>query len=409
MQIFTAIKHSSDPRFYLGSLWSGNFCPAFRELGHEIVESRADLLPASRFMHIASGFTREEKEIRAQITEQIVEEVKKSHREKPIDLFLSYFYNAHFDPAGFNEIHRLGIPTVNFYCNSMYQFKYVEAIARKVNFSWHTERDARAFYLKVGANPVWVQMGADPEVYHPIPETRRESKACFVGQRYADRDRHLARLIRDGVPVDIFGQGWGREATNGRFSGNLAEQEIVYLSRKQLRPGGIESYLQAIWQNIEEQGIFGGSGRTIRQWQYRNESRKLDKIVASRARGLAKDVAETFNRYEIVLNFIHVWSDGRPGSELIPHMRLRDFEAPMCRSCYLTGRSDEISEFYEIGKEIDTYQSPEELIDKTKFYLAHPAEADKMRGAGYQRARRDHTWTKRLQQLFHQIGLTQPV
>ena len=409
MQIFTAIKHSSDPRYYLGDLWSGNFYPALRELGHEIVESQVDLLPASRFMHVANGFTHEELEARSRITQQIVDEVRKAHERRPLDLFLSYFYNTHFDPSGFDEIHRLGIPTVNFYCNSMYQFKYVEAIARKVNFSWHTERDARASYLKVGANPVWVQMGADSTVYHPISGVKRQAKACFVGQRYADRDRHLARLTQSSVPIDIFGYGWNESGANGKFSEIWEEREKIYLGRRQFRPGGIESYLQTIHQNIEEQGIFVGSRRTIRQWQYRNETRELEKVLSQAIRGPAKDVTETFNRYEVVLNFSNVWADGRPGSKLIPHVRLRDFEAPMCRACYLTGHTEEITGFYEIGKEIDTYRNSEELIEKTKFYLSHPNEAEKLLAAGYERARRDHTWIKRFQQLFHKIGLTQLV
>ena len=77
----------------------------------------------------------------------------------------------------------------------------------------------------------------------------------------------------------------------------------------------------------------------------------------------------------------------------------------MCRTCYLTGYTDEIAEFYEIGKEIDTYSSPEELVDKTRFYINHPDEAEKLREAGYQRALRDHTWECRFQQLFKEIAL----
>jgi len=71
---------------------------------------------------------------------------------------------------------------------------------------------------------------------------------------------------------------------------------------------------------------------------------------------------------------------------LIPHVRLRDFEGPMCRACYLTGHTDEIAEFYEIGKEIETYRSVEELVDKTKFYLNSPNSAERLRAAGYERA-----------------------
>lgn len=99
--------------------------------------------------------------------------------------------------------------------------------------------------------------------------------------------------------------------------------------------------------------------------------------------------------HEVCLNFSNVWADGRPGSALIPHVRLRDFEAPMCRTCYLAGHTDEITESYEVGREIDTYASPEELADKAGYYLANPAAAEALREAGYHRARRDHTWVRR--------------
>lgn len=405
MRIFTAVRHSVNPKFYYGDLWSGNFYPALRQLGHEIVESRIDLLPASRFMQIPGHFTPEEQEVRAQITQQIIDEVRRAHSQQPLDLFLSYFYHAHFDPSGFEEIHRLGIPTVNFYCNSIYQFDLVSEIAAKVNFSWHPEKAARSLYLKVGANPVWVQMGANPEIYYPVTEATRQAKACFVGQRYADRDRHLAALILNNIPVDIYGTGWGFSDSDNLSEKPSFPEEGVYLGRRSPKPGGLTSYVSAIAQNIQDDGIIAGTRRTFRQLQYRRQSRQLDSLLASAACGFAENISQTFARYEIVLNFSNVWADGRPGSALIPHIRLRDFEAPMCRTCYLTGYSDEISEFYEIGQEIDTYRSPEELADKTKFYLAHPAAAEQLREAGYRRSQRDRTWKRQFEALFREIGV----
>ena len=57
MRIFTCVRHSNDPKqFSTGALWSGNFSPALRRLGHELVESQVDLLPASRFMERADQF-----------------------------------------------------------------------------------------------------------------------------------------------------------------------------------------------------------------------------------------------------------------------------------------------------------------------------------------------------------------
>jgi spore maturation protein CgeB len=379
-----------DPEFCYGGLWSGNFYPALRQLGHEIVESKIDLLPASRFIGIANDFSPNQREVRAQITQKIIDEVTTVHHDKPIDLFLSYFYNAHFDPAGFAEIKKLGIPTVNFYCNSIYQFSLVSEIARRADFSWHPERDARSLYLSVNANPVCVQMGADPDIYHPVPGAYRQSRACFVGQRYADRDRWLGTLAQAQVAVDIYGSGWAND-----------EDEIQTNGRNgSVRAGSLKAYVSATRQNLKLNGLLGGSVRTLRQGQHARGTRKLARLLNPYMRGRAKDLSEVFGRYEVVLNFSNVWADGRSGSRLIPHVRLRDFEAPMCRTCYLTGYTDEVAQFYELGKEIDTYQTSEEIVDKTNYYLKHPAEAERLREAGHNRAVRDHTWVRRFEQLF---------
>ena len=116
-------------------------------------------------------------------------------------------------------------------------------------------------------------------------------------------------------------------------------------------------------------------------------------------------MASIFGAYEICLNFSNVWADGRPGSPLISHIRLRDFEGPMCRTFYLTGHNDEITEFYAVGREVETYRDKSELVDKTRFFLANPDAAESVRKAGYRRALRDHTWKRRFEDLFEKIGL----
>ena len=396
------MRHSTDPSQYFGGLWSGNFYPALRELGHEIVESRVDLEPASRFMDIAGDFTKEEFATRTNITEQILDEVRAAHRQSPLDLFLGYFYNAHFDPAGFDELRRLGVPSVNFYCNSTHQFDLVAAVAAKVDFAWHVEKEARHSYLAVGANPVWVQMGADPNLYAPRPNSLRASKACFVGQRYADRDRWVAALIRAKVPIDIYGMGWGAAVEPPSAS---SAKSFVYLGRRRPMAGTLESYAVATRDMFQREGQIQGAKRLIRQWQYRRETKLLSQLFETCARGPIPYVRDVFSSYEVCLNFSNVWSDGMPGSKLIPHVRLRDFEAPMCRAAYITGYTDEIAEFYELGTEIETYRSDEELVDKIRFYLANPLASERLRDAGHIRALRDHTWRRRFEKLFQKIAV----
>jgi spore maturation protein CgeB len=322
-------------------------------------------------------------------------------------MFLSYFYNSHFDPAGFAEIRRLGIPSVNFYCNSIYQFDLVNEVAPAADFAWHAERDAHDLYRAAGATPVWVQMGADPEVYRPVTDLPRVSAACFVGRRYADRDRWLAALARAGVPVEIYGPGWRRQLS--------ADQDAVgegtrdqYLGRNTPKAGSVAAYIAALRQNMVVDGPIRGVGRSIRQFGYRWQTRRIEPLFEAYARSAVSfsDMAAVFSAHEVVLNFSNVWADGRPGSALIPHVRLRDFEGPMCRTCYITGHSDELQEFYEVGSEIETYSTSEELVDKTRFYLGNPEAASRLREAGYARAVKDHTWDRRFQQLFSRIGVS---
>lgn len=407
MRIFTAVRHSSDPAQFYGALWSANFYPALLELGHEIVESQTDLAPTSRFMDIVGRFTPEELEVRARTTERILDEVKAALKQGPLDLFLSYFYNAHFDPAGFDVLRSLGVPSINFYCNSIYQFELVAAIAAKADVSWHAERDARSAYLAVGAKPVWVQMGADPHIYQPVEHSERRPNACFVGQRYADRDVWMASLIAAGIPVEIYGPGWGAAPPSAATAVAVQARGASYLGRPVHPPGSIAAYGKVVRDIVARDGLARGLARIGRQWQSGRAGRQRAPLFTPHARGPVpfERIAEVFAAHEVCLNFSNVWADGQPGSALVPHVRLRDFEAPMCRTCYLTGHTDEIAECYGIGREIDTYASPEELADKARYYLAHPGAAAALREAGYQRARRDHTWVRRFEELFLKMGL----
>lgn len=405
MRIFVAVRHSLDPAKVYGALWSGHFYPALRELGHELVESQVDLYPTSRFMDVASGFTAEEIAMRAATTEAILDEVRAAHRERPLDLFLSYFYNSHFDASGFDEIRRLGVPSINFYCNNIHQFDNVAEIARKADVCWYPEKHARSSYERIGANAIWVQMGADPSIYRPMGTTRNAS-ACFVGQAYADRALWMAALVEAGVPVEVYGPGWGADAPASN-AGPHGEAP-VYLGRRQYRGRSVGGYAKVVREILETDGAVGGTARVARTFLTRRSYQRAAAIVAPHARGAVlpgAPLVKVFNEHEVCLNFSNVFVDRHPGSALIPHVRLRDFEAPMCRTCYLTGYTDEITEFYDVGREVDTYRSPEELVDKTRYYLKTPDAAEQLREAGYRRALGAHTWKHRFTELFTKSGL----
>jgi spore maturation protein CgeB len=88
------------------------------------------------------------------------------------------------------------------------------------------------------------------------------------------------------------------------------------------------------------------------------------------------------------------------------HLHLREFEAPMSGALYCTGYMDELAELFEPDKEVLVYRNQHELLDKVRYYLAHPDLAEQVRQAGKKRALAEHTYAIRFRQLFKTIGLS---
>src|SRR6266513_2305327 len=64
-------------------------------------------------------------EWRARTWETVLAFVRKEHGRHPILFFLSYLYPKQVDPTAIKELHRMGIPTVNFFCDNVREFDRV--------------------------------------------------------------------------------------------------------------------------------------------------------------------------------------------------------------------------------------------------------------------------------------------
>lgn len=81
-------------------------------------------------------------------------------------------------------------------------------------------------------------------------------------------------------------------------------------------------------------------------------------------------------------------------------LKMRDFDAPMSGSLYLTHDNSDLRMLFSVGKEIATYDSIEDCVAKAQYYLAHSDEREALAQAGRQRAIAEHTWDSRFSALF---------
>jgi hypothetical protein len=86
-------------------------------------------------------------------------------------------------------------------------------------------------------------------------------------------------------------------------------------------------------------------------------------------------------------------------------LKLRDFDAPMTGSAYLTHDNPDLAGLYAVGREIATYRDVDECVERARALLADDDARERMAAAGRARALREHTWDRRFADLFRRLGL----
>ncbi len=98
-----------------------------------------------------------------------------------------------------------------------------------------------------------------------------------------------------------------------------------------------------------------------------------------------------FRRSLINLNFIS--GNAETG------LNLRCFEVTAAGGFLLCQHRPELPEFFEVGRECDSFRDERELLDKCRYYLEHPDRARQIARAGQQRTLGEHLYSHRLKQI----------
>lgn len=99
----------------------------------------------------------------------------------------------------------------------------------------------------------------------------------------------------------------------------------------------------------------------------------------------------------IGLNFTKSASDGKR------QMKARIFEIPATKTLLLTESVEGIEEFFDVQKEIMTFEDEHDLIDKVKWISSKPERAFEIAAAGHKRFLSEHTSQKRIEKLLSSL------
>jgi hypothetical protein len=371
MHIFYAAGSKPNGALIESKVWYHNLYLPLCDLGHTVSVLDYDLEPHYTNADPSRESARQFNQVsRPRLEEQLIAQIVRVHRRKPIDLFFSYFYSTFVRPEVIQEIKRMGICTVNWYCNASYQFHLVEEIAPTYDFCLVPEKFRLDDYRRVGAHPIYCQEAANPQIYKPV-SLPREYAVTFVGACYGERGEYIRYLLDRQIDVRVWGPGWSALHPPKEFARKIR------------------------WQASRIKSKILGRSAT------------LYPVLPARISGapLSDDeMVRLYSRSKISLGFSKVGETHR-SSQPVKQIRLRDFEAPMSGAFYMIEYMEELEDFFDIGKEIVCYLDKHDLADKIKYYLNHDAERERIRLAGHRRAVSEHTWQKRFQRAFAEMGL----
>jgi spore maturation protein CgeB len=105
---------------------------------------------------------------------------------------------------------------------------------------------------------------------------------------------------------------------------------------------------------------------------------------------------EVLARSRVTLNSHAVWAGPDANN-------LRLYEATGMGALLVTDDRRTLSDLFAVGAEVVAYRSPGEAAELVRYFLDHPAEAERIAAAGQARTLRDHTWRDRMERVVELV------
>jgi glycosyl transferase family 1 len=296
-------------------------------------------------------------------TERLWDQLRAAHAQRGLDAVISYCFSSDIDASLVERTVELGVPWINFFCDSTYAFDYVEAVARVASLNWFPERAAEGSYRALGrpvlCRPYAVHAAALPEA---ICRTA-EHALGFVGAPTSNRVLRLAGFWLSGCRVEVRGEGWQRASAPSSPPPRAAPSD---------------------------RRVRGKLGERVL-------TRVLKPLVAKGSRPLADDELVPFlTTCRVVLGL----NEGRDlQGRYQSYLKMRDVEFPGYGCCYLTQHNEDVGHAFEVGREVLTFRHVTEAASLVRHNVRHPEDARAMGRAARRRVLGEHTWAARLPEL----------
>jgi spore maturation protein CgeB len=338
---------------YGGSLPIARYCAsAFERLGHRVETLDNEIFNDARLR--IEGISHDRSH-RAQLTELLVTLMSEMITARALDRAVDLVWLVAQSPMSIpvaNELKKHNIRTAFWFVEEWQYFTYWQSWASVYDFFFTIQRGQ--FLQTLAERGVkrarYLPLAADPFIHRPLELTAAEK---------------------------------------AEFGSELSHVGAGYRNRRQVF-SGLTGFDFKLWGN---------------EWQ--NAGLLSSALQRDGARISTEDSVRIFNATGINLN-LHSsqFHDGvNPDGD---YLNPRTFEIAACSGFQLVDRRSDLSEHFEVGREIVVFNDAREIPPLARHYLAHPEERREIAEAGRKRVLRDHLYDMRMADALTHILSHEP-
>ena len=280
--------------------------------------------------------------------ENLQKKILQKTREINADLVFFILQKKQVDKETLKKLQNMNYFIVNFFGDDQWRFdSFSNEFANLFNACITTDKFSLEKYKAIGQKNIIRSQWASLESNVKYKDIKYNYDVSFVGGANSFRIWFIKELAKRNIKVNCFGSGWD----NGRVS--FEQMENIFASSK-------------INLNISN------------SVQY-----DMRYLLAS-----PKNIINTFR-----------------SKKKISQTKARIFEIPAHGGFELTEYVPSLEDYFDIGKEIACYNNIDEAELLINYFLTHEFEREKIKLAGVERARNEHTYKNRIIEFMKKLEL----
>lgn len=329
---------------------------------------------------------------------------------------LAFVFSINFFPAISYTCERLKVPYVCWTVDSPVPELFSAALQNTYNRVFLFDRAQYEFFSPINPPCIhYLPLAADVKQFEKAVLSMTEAdyaaygaEVSFVGSLYTEKCRYDSLILSDHTKgyVDglmeaqlrVYGYNLIADALTDSVIREIMDADPQRYRGEDLREG-VERYLTA-HQYIGMKLASLERERTLQRLSdhfpvtlyTRSDASFLPRVDCRGGVRTLTEMPKVFQASRINLNMTM-----RP---IETGLSQRIWDVLACGGFLLTNYQAEIPDYFEIGKDLETYESMEELEEKVRYYLSHEEERMEIAISGYEKVAAHHSYEMRLAQMI---------